>query len=82
LSGLTRALSRQLWFASHHAIHHFSLIRVRTSRPSTWLTDQMIAAAELHLSIADDFGYAPSTILKSQSTAESWPVGGALQAKL
>ena len=42
----------------------------------------MIAAAELHLSIADDFGYAPSTILKSQSTSESWPVGGALQAKL
>jgi len=41
---------RELWFASLHAIHHYSLIRV-------------IVTGELGLSVTEDFGVAPSTLV-------------------
>jgi len=52
--------ARELWFSCLHATHHFALLRV-------------IAVGELHLSIPDSFGVAPSTIVHrnvSQSQSE------------
>ncbi|KAH8922770.1 hypothetical protein BT69DRAFT_215181 [Atractiella rhizophila] len=43
-------VARELWFASHHAIHHYSLARV-------------IITQELGVKVGDDFGVAPSTIV-------------------
>ncbi|GAA5836868.1 hypothetical protein JCM11251_005810 [Rhodosporidiobolus azoricus] len=51
--------ARELWFASFHAVHHFALIRV-------------IVCGELHLSVPDDFGVAPST-LKHREESEATP---------
>ncbi|GAA5898849.1 hypothetical protein JCM6882_004013 [Rhodosporidiobolus microsporus] len=49
--------ARELWFASFHAVHHFALIRV-------------IVCGELHLTVPEDFGVAPST-LKHREDSEA-----------
>jgi len=46
---LASSFGRELWFVALHAIHHFSLLRV-------------IAAGELGMKLADNFGVAPSTL--------------------
>ncbi|MCA9292500.1 MAG: hypothetical protein KDA20_01660 [Phycisphaerales bacterium] len=53
---LTSTLGRELWFASHHAIHHHAMIGA--------------IAKELAIPVAPDFGKAPSTIEFECRTAE------------
>merc|ERR1712093_638052 len=43
------SFGRELWFVALHAIHHYSLLRV-------------IATGELHLTLPENFGVAPSTL--------------------
>jgi hypothetical protein len=49
-------------------VHHFAMIRVRTSvsRHPVWVADRMapqaIAAGDLHITLPEDFGVAPSTL--------------------
>ncbi|EAU93447.2 hypothetical protein CC1G_04426 [Coprinopsis cinerea okayama7 len=40
---------RELWFASLHCVHHWSMVRV--------------IAGELGIKLTDDFGFAPSTLV-------------------
>ncbi|KAG9314577.1 hypothetical protein JVU11DRAFT_5379 [Chiua virens] len=40
---------RELWFAALHAVHHWSMVRV--------------IAGEMDMSLPDDFGFAPSTLM-------------------
>ncbi|KAF8887949.1 hypothetical protein CPB84DRAFT_1684445 [Gymnopilus junonius] len=42
-------IGRELWFASLHCVHHWSMLRV--------------IASELGINLADDFGFAPSTLV-------------------
>jgi len=43
------SFGRELWFAGLHCVHHWSMIRV--------------IAGELNITLADDFGFAPSTLV-------------------
>jgi len=43
------SFGRELWFASLHCVHHWSMVRV--------------LAGELNVKLTDDFGFAPSTLL-------------------
>jgi len=43
------SFGRELWFATLHAIHHWSMLRV--------------IAGEMNIKLQDDFGFAPSTLL-------------------
>ncbi|KAJ7169546.1 hypothetical protein C8R46DRAFT_1162348 [Mycena filopes] len=43
------SFGRELWFASLHCVHHWSMVRV--------------IAGELNIKLADDFGFAPSTLV-------------------
>nr|GAT49733.1 predicted protein [Mycena chlorophos] len=52
---------RELWFAALHTVHHFSMIRV--------------IASELNIQLAEDFGWAPSTLVYHSQT--SAPLGKA-----
>lgn len=45
---LSTTAARELFFASHHAIHHFAMMRA--------------IASELGIELGDDFGKAPSTV--------------------
>ncbi|KAF9452527.1 hypothetical protein P691DRAFT_660580 [Macrolepiota fuliginosa MF-IS2] len=40
---------RELWFASLHCVHHWSMVRV--------------IAGEINIKLTDDFGFAPSTLV-------------------
>ncbi|KAF7784734.1 hypothetical protein Agabi119p4_899 [Agaricus bisporus var. burnettii] len=40
---------RELWFASLHCVHHWSMVRV--------------IAGEMDIKLSDDFGFAPSTLV-------------------
>ncbi|KAM6497947.1 hypothetical protein JOM56_005895 [Amanita muscaria] len=40
---------RELWFAALHCVHHWSMVRV--------------IAGELGITLSDDFGFAPSTLI-------------------
>jgi len=52
---MNTTFGRELWFASLHAIHHWSMVRV--------------IAAEQGISADESFGFAPSTLLfRSQSS--------------
>ncbi|KAH9487116.1 FK506-binding protein 5 [Psilocybe cubensis] len=42
-------IGRELWFASLHCVHHWSMVRV--------------IAGELGIQLAEDFGFAPSTLV-------------------
>ncbi|UZJ54444.1 hypothetical protein CBS101457_003764 [Exobasidium rhododendri] len=53
-------LGREMWFVCLHAIHHFALARV-------------ILVHELRLSIEDEFGVAPSTLLFREWNKASQP---------
>ncbi|KIK98510.1 hypothetical protein PAXRUDRAFT_134026 [Paxillus rubicundulus Ve08.2h10] len=46
---------RELWFAGLHAVHHWSMVRV--------------IAGELGITLPDDFGFAPSTLVYKGSDA-------------
>ncbi|KAF9243882.1 hypothetical protein BU15DRAFT_86311 [Melanogaster broomeanus] len=46
---------RELWFAGLHAVHHWSMVRV--------------IAGELGISVPEDFGFAPSTLVYKGSDA-------------
>jgi hypothetical protein len=46
---LDSSLSREVWFACHHAIHHFAMIRMIMVQLKIQVTDA-------------NFGYAPSTL--------------------
>jgi len=43
------SFGRELWFAGLHCVHHWSMVRV--------------IAGELNIKLADDFGFAPSTLV-------------------
>ncbi|KAK7058293.1 hypothetical protein VNI00_001924 [Paramarasmius palmivorus] len=43
------SLGRELWFASLHCVHHWSMVRV--------------IAGELGITLSEDFGFAPSTLV-------------------
>ncbi|KAJ7462709.1 hypothetical protein B0H11DRAFT_2053923 [Mycena galericulata] len=43
------SFGRELWFAGLHCVHHWSMVRV--------------IAGELDITLADDFGFAPSTLV-------------------
>jgi len=43
------SFGRELWFAALHCVHHWSMVRV--------------IAGELNIKLADDFGFAPSTLV-------------------
>ncbi|KAJ6604320.1 hypothetical protein DFH09DRAFT_1242342 [Mycena vulgaris] len=43
------SFGRELWFAGLHCVHHWSMVRV--------------IAGELKIKLADDFGFAPSTLV-------------------
>jgi len=49
LHSFQTTIGRELWFASLHCVHHWSMVRV--------------IAAELGLKLTDDFGFAPSTLV-------------------
>ncbi|KAF9229564.1 hypothetical protein BS17DRAFT_771628 [Gyrodon lividus] len=51
---------RELWFAGLHAVHHWSMVRV--------------IAGELGITLPEDFGFAPSTLVYKGSDA---PLGKA-----
>ncbi|KAF9557884.1 hypothetical protein CPC08DRAFT_639746 [Agrocybe pediades] len=42
-------IGRELWFASLHCVHHWSMVRV--------------ISGELGIQLAEDFGFAPSTLV-------------------
>ncbi|EIW86426.1 hypothetical protein CONPUDRAFT_86398 [Coniophora puteana RWD-64-598 SS2] len=46
---------RELWFTALHAVHHWSMVRV--------------IAGEMGITLADDFGFAPSTLVYKNSEA-------------
>jgi len=46
---LETTFARELWFAALHCVHHWSMVRV--------------IAGELDLKLAEDFGFAPSTLV-------------------
>lgn len=46
---LQTTFGRELWFASLHCVHHWSMVRV--------------VASELGIQLTDDFGFAPSTLV-------------------
>ncbi|KAJ7293257.1 hypothetical protein C8J57DRAFT_1704042 [Mycena rebaudengoi] len=52
---------RQLWFAVLHCVHHWSMVRV--------------IAGELNIKLAEDFGFAPSTLVYQGREA---PLGRAM----
>jgi len=52
---LQSSLGREIWFAAHHAIHHWAMVRV--------------VAAEQDIKVDDSFGVAPSTLLYRGSEA-------------
>jgi len=52
---LQSSFGRELWFAAHHAIHHWAMVRV--------------VAAEQNINVDDSFGVAPSTLLYRGSEA-------------
>ncbi|KAJ7225840.1 hypothetical protein GGX14DRAFT_641297 [Mycena pura] len=54
------SFGRELWFAALHCVHHWSMVRV--------------IAGELKMKLADDFGFAPSTLLHQGRVA---PLGRA-----
>lgn len=64
----------QMWFVSHHAIHHMSAIRVIVCAGRSSFTSfsynlsphSALLPTELHLSLPIDFGVAPSTLLSRQ----------------
>ncbi|KAJ6627252.1 hypothetical protein B0H10DRAFT_1996257 [Mycena sp. CBHHK59/15] len=43
------SFGRELWFAGLHCVHHWSMVRV--------------IAGELNIKLAEDFGFAPSTLM-------------------
>ncbi|KAJ6574775.1 hypothetical protein B0H19DRAFT_1125721 [Mycena capillaripes] len=43
------SFGRELWFAGLHCVHHWSMVRV--------------IAGELNIKLAEDFGFAPSTLV-------------------
>jgi len=49
LHSFQTTIGRELWFASLHCVHHWSMVRV--------------IAGELGLKLTDDFGFAPSTLV-------------------
>ncbi|KAF8624898.1 hypothetical protein AX15_005766 [Amanita polypyramis BW_CC] len=51
---------RELWFAALHCVHHWSMIRV--------------IAGEMGITLSDDFGFAPSTLIYQDREA---PLGKA-----
>lgn len=53
---LETTFGRELWFGSLHAVHHWSMVRV--------------IAGEMGLTLKDEFGFAPSTLVHhgSEST--------------
>ncbi|EGN92069.1 hypothetical protein SERLA73DRAFT_191646 [Serpula lacrymans var. lacrymans S7.3] len=46
---LETTFGRELWFASLHAVHHWSMVRV--------------IAGEMDITLQDSFGFAPSTLM-------------------
>jgi len=52
---LQSSLGRELWFAAHHAIHHWAMVRV--------------VAAEQSIGADESFGVAPSTLIYRGSEA-------------
>ncbi|KAJ3562476.1 hypothetical protein NP233_g9547 [Leucocoprinus birnbaumii] len=46
---------RELWFASLHCVHHWSMVRV--------------IAGEMNIKLTDDFGFAPSTLVYQDRAA-------------
>jgi len=52
---LQSSLGRELWFAAHHAVHHWAMVRV--------------VAAEQSIGVDESFGVAPSTLLYRGSEA-------------
>ncbi|KAJ6501727.1 hypothetical protein C8R47DRAFT_1211271 [Mycena vitilis] len=54
------SFGRELWFAGLHCVHHWSMVRV--------------IAGELKIELADDFGFAPSTLVYHERVA---PLGKA-----
>ncbi|KAF7437087.1 hypothetical protein PC9H_003921 [Pleurotus ostreatus] len=57
---LETTFGRELWFAALHCIHHWSMVRV--------------IAGELDITLTDDFGFAPSTLVHQGKEA---PLGKA-----
>ncbi|KAF8203247.1 hypothetical protein BJ912DRAFT_842448 [Pholiota molesta] len=49
LHSFKTTLGRELWFASLHCVHHWSMVRV--------------VAGEMGIQLASDFGFAPSTLV-------------------
>jgi hypothetical protein len=49
LHSFQTTIGRELWFASLHCVHHWSMVRV--------------IVGELGLKLTDDFGFAPSTLV-------------------
>ncbi|KAF7339940.1 DinB-2 domain-containing protein [Mycena venus] len=49
LQEFNTSFGRELWFAGLHCVHHWSMVRV--------------IAGELNIKLADDFGFAPSTLV-------------------
>ncbi|KII93637.1 hypothetical protein PLICRDRAFT_399866 [Plicaturopsis crispa FD-325 SS-3] len=49
------SFGRELWFATLHAVHHWSMIRV--------------IAGEMGIKLTEDFGFAPSTLVYKGSDA-------------
>ncbi|KAJ7071537.1 hypothetical protein C8F01DRAFT_1110918 [Mycena amicta] len=43
------SFGRELWFSALHCVHHWSMVRV--------------IAGEMNIKLADDFGFAPSTLV-------------------
>lgn len=57
---LESTIGRELWFVGLHAVHHWSMVRV--------------IAGELGITLPEDFGFAPSTLVYKGSDA---PLGKA-----
>ncbi|THV07581.1 hypothetical protein K435DRAFT_847998 [Dendrothele bispora CBS 962.96] len=49
IQSFNTTFGRELWFASLHCIHHWSMVRV--------------IAGEMNVTLSDDFGFAPSTLV-------------------
>ncbi|KAF9535523.1 hypothetical protein CPB83DRAFT_888227 [Crepidotus variabilis] len=48
-------IGREVWFASLHCVHHWSMVRV--------------IAGEIGITLSDDFGFAPSTLVFNDKSA-------------
>ncbi|KAJ2920266.1 hypothetical protein MD484_g100, partial [Candolleomyces efflorescens] len=46
---------RELWFASLHCVHHWSMVRV--------IAGEMMITADQGIKLHEDFGFAPSTLV-------------------